>query len=75
MASATGSPLTQHADDLAIRVATDPDHHRVHLLLAESQVRVRLAHDLLLRCEVSTQDESNTDLELKVDLGVQFKFK
>jgi hypothetical protein len=44
-------------------------------LLAESQVRVRLAPDLLLRCEVSSRDEPNTDAELTFDLGVQFKFK
>jgi hypothetical protein len=47
----------------------------VTLLLAESQVRVRLAPDLLLRCEVSSRDDANTDAELKFDLGVQFKFK
>jgi hypothetical protein len=47
----------------------------VSLLLAESQIRVRLAPDLLLRCEVSSRDEANVDPELQFDLGVQFKFK
>jgi hypothetical protein len=47
----------------------------VSLLLAESQIHVRLAPDLLLRGEVSSRDEANVDPELKFDLGLQFKFK
>ena len=62
-------------NDLAVRFAASPKHSRVSLLLAESQVHVRLAQDLLLRCEVSSRDDANADAELKFDLGVQFKFK
>jgi hypothetical protein len=74
-ALASRSPLFPQARNLTIRFAPDPEHHRVSLLLADSQVRVRLTHDVLLRCEVSSRDESNADAELKLDLGVQFKFK
>jgi hypothetical protein len=75
MALATRSQLFPQADALTIRFAPDPQHNRVSLLLAESQVRVLLARDLLLRCEVSSRDENNADPELKLDLGLQFKFK
>ena len=50
------------------------------LLLAESQVLVKLAPDLQLRCEVLTRDGRDGDLvvsgpELEFGVGVQFRFK
>jgi hypothetical protein len=74
-AVALAGPLFPQAIDFPIRFAPAPEHNRVSLVLAESQVRIRLAHDVSLRCEVSSLDDSNADAELKLALGVQFKFK
>jgi hypothetical protein len=63
------------ADSMNLEFAARPDQATVSLLLAESQIRIRLAPDLLLRCEVSSRDEANADAELKFELGVHFKFK
>jgi hypothetical protein len=60
---------------IRVQFATQSEQDKVSLVLAQSQVRVRLAQDLQLRCEVSSQDEMNADPELKLDVGVQFKFK
>jgi hypothetical protein len=79
----TASVITRHAN-LALSAAqmnamnlefvAGPEQATVSLLLAQSQVHVRLAPDLLLRGEVSSRDEANVDPELRFDLGLQFKF-
>jgi hypothetical protein len=72
---ATRSAAIAATNELRVQFAASEEHDNVSLLLAESQIRVRLAQDLQLRCEVSSQEELNTDPELKLDLRVQFKFK
>ena len=80
----TASLVTRHAslafpgsqvNAMNLEFVAGPEQATVSLLLAESQVHVRLAPDWLLRCEVSSRDEANVDPELRVDLGLQFKFK
>jgi hypothetical protein len=75
MSLATRSAALAQTQGMRVQFATDSEQDKVSLLLAQSEVRVRLAQDLQLRCEVSSQDEMNVDPELKLDVGVLFKFK
>ncbi|HVF16787.1 MAG TPA: hypothetical protein VNA21_07735 [Steroidobacteraceae bacterium] len=73
--SLRAAALVAQTSGMNLEFAAGREQATVSLLLAESQIRVRLAPDLLLRCEVSSRDEANVDPELKFDLGLQFKFK
>jgi hypothetical protein len=73
--SLRAAALAAQTSGMNLEFAAGREQAKVSLLLAESQIRVRLAPDLLLRCEVSSRDEANVDPELKFDLGLQFKFK
>jgi hypothetical protein len=61
--------------EMTVRFAQDNEHDKVSLLLAESQIRIRLAQDLQLRCELSSSDEPNLDPEIKLGVGVHFRFE
>lgn len=69
-----GTALLAERSVMTVRFASD-GYDRVSLVLAESQLRVRLADDVQLRCEISSRDLENTDAEITFDLGVQFRFK
>lgn len=58
---------------LSVDFESGAEDDRVSLLLAESQLRVRLGKELQLHCEVSSRDEFEPELGL--DLALQFKFK
>jgi hypothetical protein len=75
MSLVTRSAALAQTQKIRVQFAANNEHDKVSLLLAQSQVRVRLAHDLQLRCEVSSQDEMNVDPEIKLDIGVLFKFE
>jgi len=68
------APLTAD-ESLVIQFAPGREHHTIALVLAESQLRVKLAQDWSLRCELASRDEANADAELHVDLGLHFRFK
>ena len=77
LAAPRADALVSFATDqrLAIDFASGGDEERVSLVLAESQIRVRLAPDLHLRCEISSNERENADAEVELGLGVQFRFK
>lgn len=60
---------------LRVPFAADSETDRVSLVLAESELRVKLAQDVQLRCDVTSRDEANIDPELQFGIGVQFRFK
>jgi hypothetical protein len=60
---------------LSVPFASGRESDRVSLVLAESELRIKLAQDVQLRCEVSSRDEANIDPELQLGIGVQFTFK
>jgi hypothetical protein len=60
---------------LRVPFATGSETDRVSLVLAESELLVKLAHDVQLRCDVTSRDEANIDPELQLGIGVQFRFK
>jgi len=73
--SISRTPLVSTANALSVQFIPGGDQQKVALVLAESQLRVKLTQDWLLRCELASRDEANADAELQVDLGLQFKFK
>lgn len=60
---------------LSVPFAADRETDRVSLVLAESELRVKLARDVQLRCDLTSRDEANIDPELQLGIGVQFRFK
>jgi hypothetical protein len=60
---------------LSVPFAADTETDRIRLVLAESELRVKLARDVQLRCDVTSRDEPNIDPELQLGIGVQFRFK
>ena len=60
---------------LSVPFAADSETDRISLVLAESELTVKLAQDVQLRCEVSSRDEANIDPELQLGIDVQFRFK
>jgi hypothetical protein len=63
------------AAGLSVPFASGRESDRVSLVLAESELRIKLAQDVQLRCEVSSRDAVNIDPELQLGVGVQFTFK
>jgi hypothetical protein len=66
---------TRNEQALSVDFSSRHERDRVSLILAESQVRVRLGQDLQLHCEVSSTDEVDREPELGIDLALQFRFK
>lgn len=67
-------PVTLRRTDALTLPAMGGEPRTVTLLLAESELRFRLARDLQLRCEVSSHDEPNAAPELQLDFGLEFRF-
>jgi hypothetical protein len=63
-----------HEQALSVDFSAPEERDRVSLILAESQVRVRLRQGLQLHCELSSTDEVDREPELGIDFALQFKF-
>jgi hypothetical protein len=63
------------ADAMHVTFSEEGEPDIVSLVLAQSQLRVRLSQAMQLRCELSSLDQANTDPELKLDLRLHFTFR